>query len=266
MGARSCLLVALAGGALVLPACGDEGGGESASATDAAPPAEIDGQCNAAQPYHVKTTGDTAEFYRLCVSEDQLSAEVRNTSALVLSVRARGAPAPVLLPGQPVALTPNDAVVTKAVPTECTGNGRCHVSPNGFLIAEGTIPVRLDVDVDPEQSAAASAASAIAGYATSKLQSRAQRLGGAITRCADSVGHSVKREQTFEELLRHVFESATLCPSAYSTIKREAGENPVRSVRSVTVGRKVLAKARPVLELDLFRYEVTHLISRFVHR
>jgi hypothetical protein len=262
VGARGCSLILLSIAVLGVPACGDDGGGDSPSATDAAPDAEIDGQCTAAQPYHVKSTGDTAELYRLCVSEDQLSAEVRNTSPLVLSVRARGASAPLLLPGQPVALTPTDAAINKTVSTECTEDGRCYVSPNGFLIAEGTVPVRLDVDVDPAQSGTAAVAGAIAGYATSKLQSPARRLGGAIKRCAESVGPLVKRDQSFEEFIRHAFKPATACPSAYRGIRGEAGLKPVRPARA---GTKMLAAVRPVLDLDLVHYQVAHVISSF-HR
>jgi hypothetical protein len=263
MGVRLCLLALLAAGACVLPACGDDGGEDSASASNAQPHAEIDGECNAARPYHVESTGDTREFYRLCASEDQLSVEVQNTSPLVLSVRSTGSRTPKLLPGEPVVFTPKDAAINDAVQTECAGKG-CRVSPNGFVIAEGAVPVGLEVDVAPAESGVAAGAALVGGYATSKLQTRAQRFTGVIKQCADSVGPLVKHDQTLEEVLRHAFKPALECPGAYSTIKREAGERPLRPAGAATRLLDTARPLEPILKTDLFQYEAVHVTSQFL--
>jgi hypothetical protein len=168
-----------------------------------------DDGCTSDRPERLVNNG-LEGFFRACATAALDSVAIANTSSAVLLVRAANANQPPQMTtdafDQPASF--KDAVVRDAVAGQChltSTGGPCRVPPGSRLLADGAAPVAVRVDIDPVQTGVATGAGVAAGYAESRLTTRAGRFKAGAVACAQSVRDFATPNEYIEDWVKRAF-------------------------------------------------------------
>ncbi len=259
---RASSVLALAVTTLVFGACG---GDENADTTaQLALPRQPDAGCT--QQHPLRWVNNALEgFFRACGTAAADSIVVINTSSASLRVRAADLlDAPTMRAGSGEASSFEAVAVRDAVSGQCVlaSRGPCVVPPGGQLHADGTAPVGILVDVDPEMTAVATAARAAAGYVQARLTPRPLRFKASVVSCGRSVAALMTPDRYIEDAVRQAFEFES-CVSLVRQIDAELRQPP--SVPETEVRRALNAAGSFTKNLrhDFYVYRAIRIASFF---
>jgi hypothetical protein len=223
---------AVAAALVALGGCGDDDNDRadpttSTEETTVAPPAPVDEGCNQERPHRAERPGRLAGAFTACANDDATSLEVTNTSqSLVLQVRAGDSTAPTMSVEPQEGSSLGAQAVAAAVPSLCgavSASGPCRLVPGATLVADGQAAFAVFVDVDIPATAAATAATSLAGYAEALLQTRASRYVTSFTNCTNAVAGLSRKYQFVDDAVRAGARTSA-CINLISSIAADARE------------------------------------------
>jgi hypothetical protein len=255
---------------LTLAGCGpDDGGSEGAGGSDggggyaSAPPTEPAPEpgCTEAHPTRFRNTGDLASFFRSCGTKDGTSLRVTNTSSTVLLIRPADGSRPEMhaLSGEGSSFA--DQMVNNVEPAVCFGPGNaCRLPPKAHVTADSASPPRLFLTLDPQSTAAVTAASTFGNWVKSKLQTRAGSYVGSIRACASDVGRLARRDQVVEDTISAAVASGGDCTSLVKQVQAEFRE-PVAPAGATDDVLRLAGRFSGNLRRDLYVYGALRLLT-----